>query len=287
MQNCTEYLLKLAEKVTSKYTKWEGIKAIAIGASISKNQATPFSDIDIMMIYDKIPTDEFLDKAFIENAGTARKIMNKSESGCLEIYYVDGVECQFSHSLKDFYEEVVIEVLEKYSIEPLMQLVADGFQTLIPVYGADYINEIKTKLKHYPEELAYNLAKRYLRFGPFDELRYRFQKEDNIIWNRDVISIFVKRLLSSLLAVNRKYIPGDFRKIKPVIEEMKYKPDELYNRILKLHTNRPDEVIEDLYNLTSEVFELVKIHLPEFDISRVEEIFHEPQKGFEVKDKIV
>jgi len=283
MQNCTEYLLELGKKVTSKYTEWEGTKAIALGASISKNQATNFSDIDIMMIYDEIPSDEFMDQVFKENGGTNRKILNKSENGCLELYYVNGVECQFSHSLKDFYEEVVVEVLEKHSIEPMIQLVADGFQTVIPLYGVEYINGIKAKLKEYPEELALKLAERYLRFGPYDELRYRFQKEDNIIWNRDVISIFIKRILSTLLAVNRKYIPGDFRKIKPVIEDLQFKPDDLYHRIMKLYTKKPIEVIEDLYNLTIEVIELVKIHLPEFDLSKVEKIFHEPQKGFEVK----
>jgi len=132
MKNCSDYLLNLAKKVTEKYKEADGIKSIAIGASISKNQATQFSDIDIIMIYDRIPSDEFFDNAFKINNGTNREIMNKNESGCLEIYYVDGVECQFSHSLKGFYEEVVTEILEKHSIEQLPHLVADGLQTVVP-----------------------------------------------------------------------------------------------------------------------------------------------------------
>ncbi|MCD4818048.1 MAG: nucleotidyltransferase domain-containing protein, partial [Candidatus Cloacimonetes bacterium] len=70
MKNGTEYLLELAKRVTKIYTEAEGIKSIAIGASVSKGMATEFSDIDIIMIYDKIPTDEFFDNAFKINGGT-------------------------------------------------------------------------------------------------------------------------------------------------------------------------------------------------------------------------
>ncbi len=283
MKNCTEYLLNLAKRVTKIYTDAEGIKSIAIGASVSKGQATEFSDIDIIMIYDKIPSDEFFDNAFKQNNGTDRQIMNKSESGCLEIYYVDGVECQFSHSLKDFYEHVLTEILEKNSTEPMPHLIADGMQTVIPLYGKDYIDEIKTKFSKYPEELALKITERYFRFGPFDELRYRFQKEDNIIWAKDVISIYVKRLLGTLLGVNRKYIPGDFRKISYVIEKLEHKPKNLYKRILNLYNQSPKDIIEDLFELTKEVFAIVEKYLPEFDISKTKELFFKPQKAFDVK----
>ncbi len=283
LKNSSKYLLNLAKKVTEIYKNAEGLEAIAIGASISKNQATEFSDIDIIIIYNKIPSDDFFDNAFKLNNGTDREIMNKSEAGCLEIYYVDGVECQFSHSLKGFYEEILTEILEKHSIEQMPHLIADGLQTVIPLYGENYINELKAKLNNYPEELSLKLIERYLRFGSFDELRYRFQKEDNIIWSKDVASIYVKRLLNALLGVNRKYIPGDFRKISSVIKALEHKPENFYERILNLYNNSPQDIIEDLFGLTKEVFVIVEEYAPEFDISKSKKLFHKPQKGFIIK----
>jgi len=282
MKNCTEYLLNLAKKVTKVYTNFEGLKSIAIGASVSKNQATEFSDIDIIMIYDKLPPNDFFDNAFDENEGIKRNVMQGDESGCLEIYYVNGVECQFAHNLKDFYENILTEVLENYSIDPLHHLVADGMQTVIPIYGEDYTIEVKRRLSKFPKELSFKLIERYLRFGPFDELRYRFQKEDNIIWAKDVISIYVKRLLASLLAVNRKYIPGDFRKISSVIEKLHHKPEDLFKRILSLYNISPMNVLDELFKLTNEVFNIVEENLPEYDLSKTKERFFESQKGFEI-----
>ncbi|MCD4817138.1 MAG: hypothetical protein K8S23_00425, partial [Candidatus Cloacimonetes bacterium] len=161
--------------------------------------------------------------------------------------------------------------------------IADGIQTVIPLYGEKYINEMKKSLSRYPEELALKLSERYLRFGPFDELRYRFQKEDNIIWAKDVISIYVKRLLGTLLGVNRKYMPGDFRKISYVIEKLEHKPENLYKRILELYNQSPKDIIEELFELIIDVFSIVEKYLPEFDISKKKELFLKPQKAFEEK----
>jgi len=283
MKDCTEYVLELAKKVTNIYKESDGIKSIAIGASVSKGQATEFSDIDIIMIYDKIPTDEFFDDAFEKNLGKDRQIMNKSESGSLEIYYVDGVECQFSHSLKDFYEHILTELTEKKSTEPMVHLISDGLQTVIPLYGEDYINDLKSRLATFPKGLTEKLLDRYLRFGPFDELRYRFQKEDNIIWAKDVTSVYIKRLLATLLGVNKCYIPGDFRKICNVIDKLEIKPDNLFERILNLYNSSPKDIVEDLFELAQEVFEIVEKHLPEYDLSKTKELFLKPQKGFDIK----
>jgi len=208
MENYTKRLFQLVKKVTEVYKKAEGLKAMAVGASVSKDQATEYSDLDIIMIYDTLPEDEFFEKAFLSNKGKDRNIMNKSDDGMLETYYVNNVECQFSHTHFSFYEDV-IKQLQDESLEKVPHLIGDGFLTVIPLYGEEYINDVKERLQNFPAGLRLKMVERYLRFGPFDELRYRFQKEDNIIWNTDVLSIFVKRLLCSLLAVNRKYIPGD------------------------------------------------------------------------------
>ncbi len=279
MKNTSKELLNLAKQVTEIYTTFDGLKAIAIGASISKGQATEFSDIDTIMIWDKIPSDEMLDKAFEHNKGIDRTFMNKSEHGCLELYHVNGTEVQLSHAKPDFYEAVIHEIIENKSMEPLYHLVADGFKTVIPLFGEGYINSVKERLADYPEELAVKTVEKFMRFGSFNELKYRFQKEDNIIWTTDVKSILIKRVIGVLLGVNRMYIPGDFRKIRNVTDAFKIKPENLYSRILKIMSNPGKDILDDLYSLIVETFAIVEEHLPELDISETKSMFLDSPKS--------
>ena len=279
MKNTSESLLNLAKQVTEIYTTFEGLKAIGIGASISKGQATEFSDIDTIMIWDKIPTDEMLDKAFNHNKGSNRHFMNKSEDGCLELYWVNGTEVQISHAKPDFYETVIHEIIENKSMEHVFHLIADGFKSIIPLYGENYINSVKERLANYPEELAVKTVQKHLRFGSIMELRYRFQKEDNIIWTTDVTSILIKRVIGVLLGINRMYIPGDFRKIKNVTDAFEIKPENLYNRIMKIMKNPGMETVEDLNFLITEIFEIIEKHMPDLDISHVKSMFLESSKS--------
>ena len=276
MENYTEKLYGLVKQVTEVYKQADGLKAMAVGASVSKDRATRYSDLDIIMIWDELPEKSFFEKAYHENGGERRYIHSKSENGMLEIYYVKNVECQFSHQHFSFYEDIVKQ-LQAESLEKIPHLIGDGFLTVKPLYGEDYIQSVKDRLSQFPEGLRKKMVERYLRFGPFDELRYRFQKTENIIWNTDVISIYVKRLLSALLGLNRMYIPGDFRKVDYLINKMKHKPENLYQRILDLYSGRPVEILDKLYELTREVFDLVEKHLPEFAIAEVRAKFMEPE----------
>lgn len=276
MENYTEKLFGLAKQVTEVYKRSDGLKAMAVGASVSKGQATRYSDLDIIMIWDELPEESFFEKACAENGGEKRYIHNKSEKGLLEIYYVKNVECQFSHQHYSFYEDV-IKQLQDESLEKVPHLVGDGFLTVKPLYGEDYIKSVKARLSKFPEGLRMKMVERYLRFGSFDELRYRFQKENNIIWNTDVISIYVKRLLGTLLGLNRMYMPGDFRKVDYIINKMKIKPAELYQRILNLYSGKPAMILDELNDLTLEVFDLVEEHLPDFEIAELRKKFLEPE----------
>jgi predicted nucleotidyltransferase len=276
MENYSTKLLELAKQVTTIYKDWEGIKAIAITSSISRNQATEYSDCDIALMYDKLPSDDFLEKAYKYNNGKNRKVFSKTEDAIVEFYYVNGVECQFSHSHYSFYEQVVTELTENYSLEKIYHLVADGLQVIIPLHGKEYLNSIQERLAPYPEELALKTVQRYLRFGPFDELRYRFQKEDNFIWISDVTNYYIKTLLNVLLGVNNKYIPGDFRKIKPVIEGLTTKPDNFYQRIFALYNGNSIDKIDELHKLCLEVFEIVANRFPNEDFSDIISRFNEP-----------
>jgi len=277
MRNCTKQLLEMVKQITEVYKNADGLKAIAVGASISKDQATEYSDLDIIMIYDTLPDENFLKEAYKINKGYNRKIMDRSETAVLEIYYLNNVECQFSHALYNFYEDVVKQIREDISLEQLPQLIADGFLTVIPLHGKEYINDVKERLSKFPEEMTLKMVERYLRFGPFDELRYRFQKEDNIIWSTDVISVYQKRLICTLLGVNKMYIPGDFRKISYVIEKMKIKPDNFYNRILEIYSEPPVKILDKLYDLTREVVQITEEHVPDFDSEKFNKVFNESQ----------
>ncbi|MBN2788695.1 MAG: nucleotidyltransferase domain-containing protein [Candidatus Delongbacteria bacterium] len=269
MKNCTEELLKLIKKITKVYSEREEIKAIAVTGSVSRGNATEYSDTDIVLIYNKLPPDDFFTEAFKINRGENREIFGKDEDGMAEQYYVDGVEYQFAHGLPKYYDETFDKLLNEYSIDPTHQHIADSFGDILPIYGEEYINSLKSRLKDFPEELQIKLVERYLRFGPFDELKYRFQKKENIIWTTDVLSIYVKRIIATLLGVNKKFIPYDFRKIERVIDGLEHKPDDLYNRIHRLFEFPRINALDDLYKLKMETIEIVEKNLPRFDTAKV------------------
>ncbi len=282
MKNYTKQLRNLLEEVTTIYKDFDGLKAIGAGASIGKNEATEYSDCDIIMIYDKLPDDDFLDKAFAHNKAERRHFLHKSKESIVEIYYVNGVECQFSHALEGFYDLIIKEVKENFSTEKMPQLIADGFQYVDPIYGHNTINRIKKEFNEFPKGLELKILKRFCKFGHFDELRYRFQKEDNFIWISKVCNFFAQNLIVILLGVNKKYIPGDFRKIKSLIDRMEFKPNNLYQRLAALYQKDPISQIDNLHSLCLEVFELVEKHCPEFDMKPVRAQFNTPQPALKL-----
>src|SRR5438045_1229297 len=91
----SQYLLVLAKKDAQAYTVLPGIKAIIVTGSVAQGLSDFYSDIDMIVYYETLPSEAELLAASQKNSGVDRKqLAERGEEECMEAYYVNGVQCQ-------------------------------------------------------------------------------------------------------------------------------------------------------------------------------------------------
>ena len=192
--------------------------------------------------------------------------MSEDEEGFLDTYRVKGVECQFAHGLVGWYENLLKEVLENVSTNRVYHLVMSGIQDALPLYGEEYINEMKSRISEYPKDLSIALVNEHLKFPPMDELRYRTMKEDNRLRYYDILTKVTTAIMGVLIGLNRMYMPRNFEKMQSLVDRFDVKPENLYERLNSLFTQKKEAALAELDKLILELAQIVENRLPEVDV---------------------
>ena len=97
-KQASQYLRVLAKRNARAYMALPNIRAIIVTGSSVEGVSDFYSDIDTILYYDELPSEEALQQAYQQNQGEGRRIFGERESGSFfESYKVHGVECQFAH----------------------------------------------------------------------------------------------------------------------------------------------------------------------------------------------
>ena len=99
MNEASQYLLTLAKRNAQAYTSLPGIKAIMLTESAAEGISDFYSDIDMILYYNELPSEEALLAACRQNQGIDRRLLgDRSEGALIDMYQVHGVECQCVHT---------------------------------------------------------------------------------------------------------------------------------------------------------------------------------------------
>lgn len=169
MNEASQYLLALARKSIQAYIVNPEAKAAMITGSTATGQADFYSDVEMFIYYDKLPSKEKLQLARQQNRGSEPILTfdDYQEGHFGEFYYLDGVQFQIGNVTIGFWQEEMATVLRDLDVTSPLQKALSGMLDCIPVYGEKLISQWKRQIADYPDALARAMVEKYLDFFQF------------------------------------------------------------------------------------------------------------------------
>ena len=140
----------------------------------------------------------------------------------------------------------------------------------IPVYGEELISQWKKQIADYPDELARAMVVQHLDFFPIWGRRKLLANRDTTLFQHQIRLEAGQNIIGVLSGLNRLYYSSfQFKRMKQFIEQMNIAPENLYVRLESIYHQEPLAVASQLKELVTETIELVELHMPEIDTSKV------------------
>ncbi len=268
----SSHLLVLARRIAAAYLTHAQPQAILLTGSAAENQSDCYSDIDTILYYDELPSEEALHAARQPNTGSDRLwvIGDRGEGAIVESYLVDGVECQFAHTTIAAWEKDIAAVLDKLEVATPNQKALSGLLHGIPLHGEALIRQWQARAADYSDALAQAMVEKYLAFSPIWYTRQRFITRDATLWLYQTLVESAQNILGVLAGLNRLYYSTfQFKRMRLFVDQMSIKPDDLADRLDSLFRLDAEPAINQLESLVADTVALVEKHKPQVDTSKV------------------
>jgi hypothetical protein len=262
-------LLALARRITQVYAAHPKARAIILTGSAAEGVSDPYSDLDLILYYENLPTDEELQAAFRRNEGREYRLLGQSSEERMESYRVDGVECQCAHTTIAAWERDMAVVLDQLDVTTPLQKALSGMLEALPLYGEPLVRHWQAQLAAYPEALARAMVEHYLPVFPLWAVQQRLASRDATIWVYETLVELAQHLLGVLAGLNRCYYsPFQFKRMHRFVAQLDIAPTDFADRLESLFHTDMASAAEQARELTRDVLVLVDEHMPQVDTSR-------------------
>ncbi|MBA3531703.1 MAG: nucleotidyltransferase domain-containing protein [Ardenticatenales bacterium] len=272
MREANRHLLTLAEQLTASYKSIPSLRALLLTGSVAEGEADFYSDIDLILYYEALPTEEALERLRVQNGGSARLWMlgERAEGSVMESYQVRGVECQLTHSTVARWEENMASILEQFTVDTPLHKALAGLLAGRALYGDDLIHRWQAQVKNYPPALAQAMVRHYLNFVPLWALTGRLGPRDSELLQRQMVVENVQHLLGVLAGLNHLYYSTfQFKRMHRFIAQMHLTPRNLAARLDDVLGSEPLHAAPVLKSLIQDTVALMEQQIPEIDTSQV------------------
>ena len=272
MNQASQYLLALAKNKIQAYTSHSEAKAAMVTGSTATGQADVYSDVEMFIYYDRLPSIDELQLARQQNNGSEpiRVLGNYEEGFWGEFYFIDGIEFQIGNMTIEFWERDMAKVLQELDVISPAQKALSGMLDCVPLYGEELISQWKNRIADYPDELAKAMVAKHLDFFAIWAVRERLATRDTTLFQHQIRLEIGQNILGVLAGLNRLYYSTfQFKRMKQFIEQMNIAPENLYARLESIYHREPVAVASQLKELVAETVKLVELHLPEINTSKV------------------
>ena len=130
----------------------------------------------------------------------------------------------------------------------------------------------QSKIQAYlanPEAKA-AMVENYLNFVPIWALQEHLATRDTTLFQHQIRLEAGQNLLGVLAGLNRLYYSTfQFKRMKQFIEKMNIAPENLYMRLESIYHQEPLSAASQIKELVAETVELVELHMPAIDTSKV------------------
>jgi predicted nucleotidyltransferase len=272
MTDRTQYLLELVKHNVKAYIANPKMKAVMVTGSVAEGLCDEYSDCDVMLYYDELPSEEELNLARQQNQGSELiEILGDRHEGAFgETFRMNGVECQFAHATIAQWEKEISSILEEFDVQSPIMKGMSGIVISIPLYGETLIQQWKAKVANYPDGLAQTMVEHYLKFFPIWGMQEKLARRDTTLWYYQILVESAQNLLGVLSGLNRLYYSTfQFKRMGKFIEQMSIAPMNLTSRLESLFRAEPHVAANQIEQLVRETLDLVDTYMPQVDTSSV------------------
>lgn len=283
INEASQYLLTLGERNAQAYASLPSTRAIIITGSASEGVSDFYSDLDMIVYHDTLPSEEALLAACQQNQGEGRRLYGgRGEEECMEVYMVHGIECQVAHTTIAAWERDIALVLEQLDITSPIQKALSGMHEAIPLYGESLIRQWQTRLANYPDTLAEAMVKHNLTFSPLWVLQERLATRDATVWHYQMLVDTAYHLLGVLAGLNHLYYSSfQFKRMHRFVAQMSIAPTNFADRLEFLFHADLASTATQLKELVQEIVALVEQHMPHIDTSHAHMMLEWPEQAWE------
>ncbi|MFN8661586.1 MAG: hypothetical protein U0075_06820 [Thermomicrobiales bacterium] len=282
--DASRFLIALAREMAAAYVAHTRPRAILLTGSAATGMSDPFSDLDLILYYEQSPAAEQL--TAVRETLQARDIRVSSDSetdSALEMYVLQGVECQVAHLPIATWERDMGTVLEDFEPATLVEKALTGLMSGIPLHGDDVITRWQERAAAYPDELARATVEHYLRFFPLWLVAEQWRTRDATIFYHQMLVEVSLNLLGVLAGLNRRYFSSfQFKRLHHFAAALPLAPDDFADRLDELFTLDPVAASMALERLVEETIQLVEAHMPEVDTASARRVLRKRQRPWQL-----
>jgi predicted nucleotidyltransferase len=268
MQDASELLRARASRIVDAALERVPLRAALLVGSAGRGDADFYSDLDLLVYVDELPTDETLDEIRAAVGGVNPIRRERTEHACGEEFELDGVRTEVPFimvSRVDWQLDQLLEELEE--IDSPHQKILLGLLEGLPLYGEDLVERWRARVRAFPEPLRRAMIERYWDFFPIWYYREAMAVRDAELWRLDMMLEAAFKLLGVLAGLNRLYFTRfQLKHTREFVAQMALAPPELVGRLESLLRAEPEPAAAELERLIEETRALVAHEFPNLEL---------------------
>ena len=250
------------------------IRAAAVTGSIAKGYGDDNSDIDTIIMLNRVLLQSEFDKVIADAKASGGNFFHGSpEEGFAVYYYIDGVRCDFGFGHYSETEKLINEMLEKPEMDLMKHLQISGLIDGYILKDSNWLNRLTAKAEaEFPKELQIMMVNHFKRFHPERAIEKMTIGRGDILYYYDSLVEMTGNIIGVLCGLNKFYHPGKLKGVEHTVKRMNIKPHDFIRRYNEILLAEKSAALKQLFNLVRETFDLIDEHLPEVSTARSREI---------------
>lgn len=262
----TDRLRTLARRIADVLVEEIAPRSILLTGSAATGEADFYSDIDLIVYCDELPSEERIGSVIERVGGEDRRhIYPRTEDEHGESFELGRLQCQLAFVTVRCADGEVERVLADEKLESPLQKAVEGILDGIPLHGPELIERWRERAADYPDSLRRAMIERHWRFFPLWYVERQIAARDTFLWRKQILVEAAFDLLAVLAALNRLYFTRfQLKRMRKLVARMSLAPPDLANRLERLFDL--EEAGEELERLVEETQALVAAELPDLEL---------------------
>jgi Domain of unknown function (DUF4037) len=274
MSEASVWRLAMARRIAPVYTANPKVGAVIVGGSVARGYADPYSDVEMGVFWEELPTAEELCAAMEQSRGTTWELDPydaDQEDVWYEEYGVDGLKVDLRHMPVSRMSTLLADVLEHGDRSEERQQIISAMQHGVALHGASQIESWQARAADYPESLARAMVRKHLSLPAWWSVPMLAERGDLPL----VYGAFkeaTERIFGALLGLNRVYHPG-LKWLDRTLATLPIAPPDLAARLKQVFRTEPRAGARQMQEMVEDTFTLVEQQMPDVEIPEMRRTF--------------